>query len=214
MITNIIAVVKDILEFLSLISAIVIGIAAILGLRQINIMKQDMKTRNERASKEKAIEYTTRYACNFVDLADKLYSERKLKKIPHSFRSEIIGDFTRDSLSRENQVLAAERVVSENWHKSMNELQIIAAAFSTGVADEKVGFSMFGRSFCDTVTREYDTLSIMRSDRACKFYQNIVDLFSIWYPRLSRAELEELKNNIDNKLITLPDKTIPSIGNK
>lgn len=45
---------------------------------------------------------------------------------------------------------------------ALNELDGIAAAFAFGMADEKIGFTATGRTFCRTVAWLYDILCIAR----------------------------------------------------
>jgi hypothetical protein len=95
----------------------------------------------------------------------------------------------------------------------MNELQSIACVFTTGVADERVGFSIIGRTFCGTVEDMYDVLSMARMDgNAFPYYQSIIDLYQVWSPRLTKAELETMRNDMTKRISAIQDTGIPPIG--
>jgi len=95
----------------------------------------------------------------------------------------------------------------------LNELLVISAAFTTGVADEEVGFAILGRSFCATIAFEYDLLAFIRRDEAVHgHYETIVQLYQLWAPRLSKAELEKEKQAIETKIAGMKSNIIKPIG--
>lgn len=81
----------------------------------------------------------------------------------------------------------------------MNELEAISAAFTSGVADEATGFKIIGRSFCGTVQCEYDLIALSRdkSKEAQGYWNNIVQLYKMWSPRLKEVELRQAKERLD-----------------
>jgi hypothetical protein len=178
-------------------SGIVLAGVAIYGLKQIRILKRDISVRNERAAKEKAIEYSSRYLNVFVPLIDK-YSEAYTSRNLPSY-SGPVGDFTSASLSDRHRGLALKRFQVGEWRFAMNELEAIAAAFTTGVADEGCGFEIIGGTFCGTVQSNYDILS-MTGGSVRRYYKSIVKLYLMWAPRLSEAELKAEKEEIDKRL--------------
>src|SRR5450759_1616352 len=154
--------VRDWLELFSFISGIIVSIAALFGLQQIRIMKKDVQTRNERAAKEKAIEYASRYLSQYVALANAVFDERTQKNIPRY--DGLVGDFTRNSIDPKYLSETMKRFGMDSLLAALNELQSIASAFVTGVADEKLGFSIIGRTYCATVAGMYDVISWIRYD--------------------------------------------------
>jgi len=98
-----------------------------------------------------------------------------------------------------------------DWLTAVNKLEIVAAGFVSGVADEQVGFKIIGWSFCATAATKYDILCVVRgADKA--IYQTIVDLYNLWAPRLSKAELLHARQEIEKRLAATVDKTISPIG--
>jgi hypothetical protein len=63
-----------------------------------------------------------------------------------------------------------------SWLAAMNQLESMAAAFVSGVADEQVGFRAIGRTYCFTVEHNYDLLAFARTGQANPYWANIVDL--------------------------------------
>lgn len=68
------------------------------------------------------------------------------------------------------------------WLPAINEVASISAAFVHGVADEEVGFSIIGRTFCAAVDADYDIIAIGHSEDVHPHYESIVSLYKIWSP--------------------------------
>lgn len=198
------------LEIAYFFAGVVVAFVAAVGLQQLKIMKRDMMIRIERAAKEKAIEYATRYLSIYTQLSDK-YTHEYGKKELSAFEGEI-GSFTKSALTAPQIETAMKRISILSWMPAMNELEAIAAAFMTGVADEQTGFKIIGKTFCSTVALKYDILCFCRKGGPHDFYQNIVDLYLLWSPRLSKAELEEARQRMEEKISCIPDRSVAPIG--
>jgi hypothetical protein len=198
------------LELGYFISGIIVSLAAVAGLRQLRLFKKDIRLRNERAAKEKAIEYALRYLTSYVDAQKVFLHQTREKKLPPYKGS--IGDFSADSLPKELLDSSSRRYTLVAWLPAMNELLAIASAFTSGVADEATGFNIIGRTYCATVQDHYDILSMSRRKGVHDYFQSIVDLYQLWAPRLSKAELEEQRRMISERLETHKDAGLPFIG--
>jgi hypothetical protein len=97
-----------------------------------------MRIRNQRAAKEKAIEYSSRYLNDYSSLNGAWFDYRKKHSLP-SYEGPI-GDFTLKSVPPKYEAPLMARWGSLAWGQSINELAAIAAAFTSGVADEEEGF--------------------------------------------------------------------------
>jgi len=197
-------------------SGIVVAIAVAFGLKQIGLLKKDIRVRNERAAKEKAIEYASRYLCDYVRLQGVFFDAREGEKLgPYSGP---IGDFTRDSIPRSVQGLETvmKRYGIHSWLPAMNELEAISAAFTSGVADEATGFKIIGRSFCGTVQDHYDLIAWSRhkAHNPQGYWNNIVQLYKMWSPRLEESELRQAKEFLENRIAGIASHTtgISAIG--
>jgi len=197
------------LELSYFVSGIVIALAVVYGLKQIGILKRDIRLRNERAAKEKAIEYGSRYLREYVDL-DARFFDACLNDEPNLY-SGPVGDFTAGSLPPDGP--ASDRLLKRYgqsaWLPAMNELEVIAAAFVSGVADESAGFKIIGRSFCATVASHYDLIAFSRgrARTAQNYWHNIVHLYKIWSPRLTESELREARGRLDQRIARVSSQT-------
>ena len=201
--SNVLAEVRPWLELAFFIGGVVVAAVGLYGLQQIRLMKRDMEMRSQRAAREKAIEYISRYFARYVPLDACFTDEAHEKKLPGY--DGPVGDFTMSSLTAKHDQRALKRFVLDSWLPALNELHTIAAAFAYGVADEELGFQAIGRTFCATVASKYDILCIARRDRVCQHYQGIVDLFRLWTPRLSKSELSALREQVDRRITALAD---------
>jgi len=198
------------LECLNFVAGIAVAIIGALALQQIRILKRDIFLRNSRGAKEKAIEYCSRYLNEYCEKSHPFvaeYIDAKLK-----WYCGPVGDFSYESLQPEHKESAKQRFCLPSWLSSMNELEAIAAAFMSGVADERLGFEIIGRTFCVGVQLNYDILAWSRRAKTHAYYENIVRLYKLWAPRLSAAELQESRKQIENELASKPQNQIVPIG--
>lgn len=178
--------------------------------RQVVLIKKDIRTRNERAAAEKAIEACDRYFCSYVPLNSTFLHDRLKEKLG-SYEGPI-GDFSLSSIPDNLKDICLKRYKLHTWLPMMNQLESISAFFMSGVADECAGFRVIGRTFCGSVESSYDLISISRQEKACPYWANTVDLYQLWRPRLTKAEMEIAKENIEHELSSISARTISPIG--
>jgi hypothetical protein len=201
--------VRPYLEAIYFLCSILLVIIGFYGLRQIRFLKADINGRSERAAKEKAIEASTEYLNCYIPLSNEFTEEILKAKIP--FYEGPIGDFSVKSIPKDFIKTAIVRYKLQTWLKSMNNLESVAALFTTGVADEKTGFEIIGRTYCNTVESKYDIISLCRLKDACPYFNNIVLLYKVWAPRLSKVELVSSRKNIEDRIDDIPDNEIPPL---
>jgi len=194
------------------VSCMIIAVAATIGIWQLFIMKHDIKTRNRRAAMENSIKLIERFNDKFVKVSDEFYKSEKKENMP-----EYKG--TIEKLPAiDIDVLLKRLKISGNlqFHKYINELEIIAAGILSGLSDEGFAFKIIGKSYCHSVARYYDMFKAWRD------YQGecgcIMELFDIWNKRLKKEELilkkkklSDKQKEIANDMQTLIDKSIPTI---
>jgi len=195
-------------------SGIVIAVAAVYGLKQIRLVKTDIRIRNERAAKESAIGFGRQYLRSYVGLQGVFSSACKNEGLDSY--SGPIGNFTAESilLNARTRTGGEKRYALASWLPAMNELEAIAAAFTSGVADEGLGFKIIGRSFCRSVEYNYDLIALSRHETAQGYWTNIVQLYRMWSPRLEELELRQAKDDLESRLSVAASRTtkIPPIG--
>lgn len=196
----------EVLYYLSMLSLAIIGA---IGLRQIFLLKCDIRTRNLRAANKEAIALIDRYLGKYVAIYDKHYLQLTKDHVP-KFDGEV-DDFSltqKSDLERTRNRFAQ----GKHWPDVLNELEIIAAGINSRLANEELAFSSFGKSFCSTVESSYDIISFVRSKGTVKYCNNIVDLYRRWHARIKQMELERKKDQIDEQLRKTVDQKFESIG--
>ncbi len=200
---------------------------------ELKLTKEDMVVRNERAAKEKALEYSLRFATTFIPLA--ITFDETVEKIPElrtftvwrrtSNYNDVIKGYQPSDVP--SKVLDAARAsihhpdVGNSFHMALNELQAISAAFATGVADEQTGFDIMGAAFCGMVIDFLPCICVQREDRVQPLWKFIVDLDEIWRSRIRRieagllqADADNLKNEANNRLDAIPIRQGNKLGLK
>jgi hypothetical protein len=201
---------KSHLENAYYIAGVVLALGLAISMFQLYLFRHDSKIRNERSAAEKAIEYSSRYLSRYVELDSAYVAELQAKNLP--FYEGKVMEFHRSALPSDLPKVALQRFGCASVLPGLNELLTISAAFTSGVACEKVGFEIIGRTFCGAVASRYDVLCIARSNSACDYFQPIVQLYKTWSPRLSAAELSKARSDLDQQISALGTPSIPSIG--
>ena len=206
---DLISAVRPYLEAAYFSAGILVLLGLVLAARQLNLLRLDVNLRNERAAKEKAIVACERYLGAYVEKSGELLKEKLTKKFS-SYHGPI-GDFSKNSIPRKLWDRVSAKLLLDNTLPVLNELEAIAASFGTGVADEKTGFQIIGRSFCSTVESEYDLIAICRDEHVHNYWSGIVEVYSIWRPRLTKAEMESAKSRLQQKIDSMkePDEIRP-----
>ena len=187
------------LENANFVSGIVLPGIAIYGTHQIIILKKEINAKNLRATAKKAIEVCEKYSAsqkqNNLTLA-------YMKDGIEIFYKGKIGDFTRQSLTIEDQLPQNKRYIKYDllWMPLLNEYDVIAAYFIFAVADEKLGFRLIGKSFCRNIESYYDIISQLRTDSKSDHFCSIVKLYDLWKLRISKDQMEEEIQSIKIKL--------------
>lgn len=184
-------------------SGIILGLAGIIGLRQLSLMKFDISTRCRRETMDNSIKIVDRYLDKFVPEYDAFTKQREKEGIP-TYGGTI------DNLPPINRKELLQRSAKVEFTTIFNELEIISASVMSGLADDDFVYKSIGRSFCGTIAKNHDILSQCTSGG---YYPNTNELFKIWRKRLIKAKLEGKRNECDSILNNINDERIPIIGN-
>lgn len=198
-------------ELSAFISTSILAIGLIFSWSQVKSFKNDIKIRNKRQSKEKSIEASEIYMSKFID-AHKIFFNDRIKSGFHSYKGEA-GDFSESSLSKEQQKNGLDLMSIESIVPVLNMLEIISAYFVSGVADEKTGFQIIGRSYCGTVNDLYAVICLLRGKGSVQpYWYNIVELHNVWHSRFQREGLKEENEDLQERLRSLPERSISAVG--
>ncbi len=203
---SIITVIRPLVEILYFVAGIALTIGLALAFKQLALLKAESESRSRRSAAEKAIEAADLYFVEYIALTKVYFDTKITSKVPHY--SGPIRDFSSASLPAELRDQCTNRFGLLNWLPALNRLESIAARFTTGVADEKVGFAIFGRTFCASVEDMYDLIAISRKEEAVGYWSNIVQLYKVWHPRLTEAELKVARNSLDSRLSAMATSSI------
>lgn len=170
------------LEMANWAAGVLVALFAGLSLRQLTILKTDIRIRNERSAKEKALE------------GAKLWAEAQEGFRPFLANCQAAGlptyydgpksDFLFDTLPADRKSTADAKEKVQGWAKPINAIDALAALYTTGVADEETGFNIFGRDFCECVGAVYDVIAANRKNPIEPRYRNTVVLYNIWSARI------------------------------
>ena len=80
------------------------------------------------------------------------------------------GDFTRGSLTKEQIEVLKKRWKLISWAAALNQPESIAAAYVTGVADERTGFRIIGLTYCESVESDCDVIAWARGESTMAYW--------------------------------------------
>jgi len=201
--------VRPLLELLYFAAGILLALGLGFAYGQLRVLKQDLRTRNVRSAREKALEACDRYFEKYVSLANTYFEDRKGLPIYEG----PIGDFSKNTLSGQWMPHAVSRFKVFSWISALNQLESIAAYFCTEVADERSAYPIIGRSFVKTVELHYDLIALSRPSPASPYYASTVKLYEIWKARLQYDELDHQRALVSRDIDALPtDKPIRPLG--
>ena len=198
------------LEIIYCLAAVILAAVSIMGLRQLFLVKYDIKARYRRDANHQAMELIDRYFNKYVPISNKHFNQEKKEHIPE-YKGEI-GDFSHFPKEYIEPALARIPKNIEYLLATLNELEVISAGVNSGLANEEVAFYAFGKSFHNSVRSNYDIIYVLRYGETVKHYNNIVDLYNRWDKRIKRIELESKKADIDEALKKTIDERISAIG--
>jgi len=194
-------------ELLGFVKDVVLAGAVIYGVRQVSLAKQslDVAQKQREEDQQRAIAQHERaaktvtldYAYRFADQFGRKYLAYVEVAAAYGLQPYAgpVGDFKLASLTPQAQQVALRRNQLPACGAALDELEVFAAAHTTGVADEEFGFKLNGRMFCSIVSQDY--YDVLCFEREQGYYQSIVDLFDVWSPRLKRDRLSKSRELIE-----------------
>src|SRR5690606_21699655 len=174
---------KTILELVSFATAPVLAIVAIIALRQIKEARnQVLEARNSRILNSKrdafkiAAEKCSYYMETIIPLMntlDKAIENNKVTYFDKSIVTITSNNFklTPAPLTPEERVTLYSLPLTEVF----NPLERLALFFTSGGADEQIGYLTIGHTFCQSIKRYLPVLRVFSKDR--EHYNNIMKLF-------------------------------------
>lgn len=209
--------IKEILEIIYFISGPIVAYFAFKALGQISeAKKQVLETRESRiiSSKREAYKIAADkcdyFMTTIIPLINNLDKAVKANGITFFEKSQI--EITQDGIKVKpfyKDKEEVDKVFNLPNLELFNPLESFSLFFSSGVADEKIGYLTIGNTYCDTV-KKYAPLLVTLSEG--KHFNNTLFLFKIWNARLEKENLEKEKKRIDKQLSENKSISIKTIG--
>lgn len=217
---DLVATVRPWLEIAYFAAGILVPIAALLAVWQIRVAKAQLETTKElfkTQSKRNAFELAVNECRNFSDRLtplvfelDKYIEESKLtifEKAEITKSEDGIKVTLKDLDSAELEKLKA---VKKQITEILNTLEAFALFFTTGVADENIGFHTVGGWFVHEAERAAKLLTVLNATQDDS--KAIWVLYFRWEKRLEHFRLSKEKKNIEKRLRETSVPEVKAIG--
>lgn len=209
--------IKDILEIIYFISGPVIACVAFKALEQINEAKKQVEEARasriigtKREGYKIAADKCDYFMTVIIPLINNLDTQVKSNKITFFEKSqvEITADKIKISPCFQNDE-ERKKVFNLPNLDLLNPLESFSLFFTSGVADENVGYLTIGKTYCTTVKKYLPLIAGLSNE---KYFLNILKLFKIWNNRIEKENLEKEKQVIENKLDKNENYSVKLIG--
>ncbi|MDX2261098.1 MAG: hypothetical protein SFU84_05305 [Gemmatimonadales bacterium] len=178
-------------------SAIIVGIAACLGLQSLWLTRRDITLRNERECRSCAIDRCRELAEVLIPLNQTvraMWAAQQINPLPLKKKLPLVHQATDatyqvDSVKWVSAMTFEARVESSAF---LNKLETWSAYFMHGLADHETGFRPCAAVFTAFVLQYYPYLVAARADPASGRYPNTVGLYRRWKKKLSEEEIEQV----------------------
>jgi hypothetical protein len=201
-----------ILKWLYYTAGVAIAIIAGIGLRQLTITKETARTNAKREAFKLAADQCNYYVNHIIPLQDALDHAITDKKLAFFQKSsvEIAGETVKLTSSATPDDLDGLKSIVAESTAAYNAMEAFSVFFASGVADEHVGFSAVGTTFCTTTRKYLPHIVLYRGDE--KYFRNIFKLFFLWHSRIESQKLAKQRQQIDSELSKIQNKFIRPIG--
>ncbi|MDD2698821.1 MAG: hypothetical protein PHF17_08485 [Arcobacteraceae bacterium] len=198
----------------------VLATIAAVGLYQLNLMKEQIKSDREifkinsiRESIKLANEQCNIYLTTIIQKADNLDSLLEKKKMNYVFeKNHIPYTIEKDKIKFENlneklkklAVIINDKEVAKEILSLLNSIESFSNNFTSKVADDDTAYKAVGKTFTDTVERYISLVVLPENSAKTKYYKNIIELFLLWK---NRQEQENLEKELQEDIKNLKEKT-------
>lgn len=200
------------IELIYYIASIGLFASVIIGLRQLQIVKDDNKIRNQRASIEKSLEYLEWFAKDFIPYHSDFRKNLK-EKISERLEDDDEEIEVKMSIIEQYKIIHAVKDIDQNdnfdvslpsleminriYAKAqsgnvLNQLEYFAAAMTSGLADEELAYNPLASLYCELIEEMYHNIIFLRGE-SNRMYSNIIKLYKIWKPRLKKKTFDIIR---------------------
>lgn len=204
---------KEILDIIYKLSGVGIIIGLYLAYSQLKQMKTDYETSNKRSSIEKSMEYLNLFATTIIPASSEYINQINRSGL-QKYKGPKNKDFRFDEQCNADSKYIRDIIDASIRHDGihiLNQLEYFSASMISGLADEKLAFTPLAETFCDTVDEMYVMLCQTRRKTSSNLFSNTIELYTIWYARLQKLNLEKDREELNQKISTIDSKTIPEL---
>jgi hypothetical protein len=197
----------------------VIAVIAYFALGQIKILKAQVEEQKKAliiSSRRDALKLTadqvTYYCEKIIPLQNILNNKLESEGITilKKFKIEFEEGSIKVILPKEEFNFRAFQIISIELVDVANAMESFSTYFTSGVADEKIAYLSLGSTFCNSM-KILSPILIPISNEGRRFSATL-KLYSIWGSRLEKENLEKQKLEIDNKLKSKKEFSVPVVG--
>lgn len=208
--------IRFILEGLYYFAGIILSISVVVAIVQLRQSKKLSQMHSKRDAAKVAVQQCNYFGKEIVqDVTHllKLFDDKKITLL-----HDVTVEFSKEGMSCNTSSLSQEQLAllgecSMEMSKTMNMLEGFALMFSTGVADEDIGFLSCGRGFVRIFEQLFPIYALHRS--LDDYYKGTQTMYWRWKKRIERDDLlkkyEELAKGTDFSMLR-PQKKIRPIG--
>ena len=194
--------IRPYLEAIYFLSSIVLAVGVIVSFQQLRQIKSSEVSREKRLRSESALKAIERYISSALPKNSAVTNLDK-GKVPKVLERSNIIDFS-IPLCGSNWILDEGYIDYLSLSVDVcNELEAVASCFVSGVADDDVGFTSIGRSFCFLTEKYSEIIGVSYTDDVHPHYQNVVNLYSDWNARLQAKKLDRDLERMHSKRLDL-----------
>ncbi len=205
------SVIKEILEYIYLLSSPAIVFVAYKALGQIKITREIARTNSKREAFKVTAQECRYFSEKIIPLIDAL--DEKIENLDIQF-------FTKSEVKIENNSIQVKPFVKYKHHNDtfdeislnlvslMNSLSDFSMFFISGVADERLAYNSVSTTYCGTIEKLAPILVPAAGDDA----ESTLRLYMIWHNRKEKEEAIKEKKKLDKKIKENSSVTIKPIG--
>lgn len=191
-----------ILEAISFIATTGLCIVAAVGLKQLRISKQVANISAKRDAIRSANEQVQFFIKEIIPSMNELNALIKKKGVTFLKDSKftiIKGENIEVSLMpRGDEGVKQFNIIGPAVSKLMNDLELAASVFVSGLADERVGFKSIGKAYCNYIETFMPVMALANNKDG--YYQNAIELYRFWNSKFEKLSLEEQQKRITEEL--------------
>jgi hypothetical protein len=198
--------IKAVIEIIYLLVAPIIAYFAFKGLEQIKIHKKESKLNSKRKAYKITAEICKDYGERIIPLINKLNDKIISENI--LFFKESRTKIDNNELTAEYGKVDFDKCTGE-LSETLNALESFSLYIINGLAEEKIAYNSFGRTFLGTVEKFSPFLILVNKKN---YYNNILELFIIWNTRKEKETLMMEKEKLEKKINSKQTITIKHLG--